>query len=212
VSTRMRARSPFVVICLAAGLLAAAASARADGLKVERTGAFAGTASDAVKAALDTQGYRATLSDGTVDVWFRKDFPGLKAGGFVGVVTFPAARGDFRGQTIKAGTYTLRYAKIPADGNHLGAAPTADFLLMLRTSDDADPAVDLPWEKMTELSKNVAVTNHPSPLNLADVSSQKDFPAVATNSMGHEVLYVKLKTAGGEQPVGVVLKGRTEHE
>jgi hypothetical protein len=30
--------------------------------------------------------------------------------------------------------------------------------------------------------------------------------------MGHEVFYVKLKTAGGELPIGLVVKGRTEHE
>src|SRR5262249_7115062 len=161
--------------------------------------AFAGTASDAVKQALDAQGYHVTLSDGTVDLWFRKDLAGLKPGGFVGLLTFPTARGDFRGQTIKAGTYTLRYAQIPTDGSHLGASPTSDFLLMLRPADDPDPAADLAWEKLTELSKNAALTNHPSPLNLADVSAQKDFPALATNGLGHEVFFVKLKTAGGEQ-------------
>jgi len=208
----MRVRPRLVAISLALGLLAAA-SARAEGGKVERIGAFAGaTASDAVKQALDAQGYHVTLSDGTVDLWFRKDLPALKPGGFVGVLTFPTARGDFRGQTIKAGTYTLRYAKIPSDGNHLGASPTFDFLLMLRIVDDKNPAADLDWEKLTETSKNAALTNHPAPLNLADVSSQKDFPAVATNGMGHEVFLVKVKTAAGEQPLGIVLKGRTEHE
>ena len=208
----MRVRAPLLAVSLAIGLFVSAGSLRADGLKVERTLGFTGPAADPVKQALDAQGYHVTLSDGTVDLWFRKDLPGLKPGGFVGVLTFPTARGDFRGQTIKAGTYTLRYAKIPSDGNHLGAAPTSDFLLMLRAADDPDPAAELAWEKLTELSKNAALTNHPAPLNLADVSSQKDFPAVATNGMGHEVFFVKLKTADGERPIGIVLKGRTEHE
>jgi hypothetical protein len=209
----MRVRSPFpgLFLAVALGLIVSRGLVRADG-KVERTGAFAGAASDAVKQALEAQGHHVTLSDGTVDLWFRKDLPGLKPGAFVGVLTFPTARGDFRGQTIKAGTYTLRYAKIPSDGNHLGASPTSDFLLMLRVVDDPDPAADLAWETLTEKSKNAALTNHPAPLNLADVSSQKDFPAVGTNGMGHEVFFVKLKSAGGEQPLGIVLKGRTEHE
>jgi hypothetical protein len=30
--------------------------------------------------------------------------------------------------------------------------------------------------------------------------------------MGHEVLFVKLKGASGEMPLGLVVKGRTEHE
>ena len=62
-----------------------------------------------MKAALEPQGYRVTLSDGTVanEVWFRKDFPGLKTSALVGVITFPKDGKDFRGQDIKAGTYTL---------------------------------------------------------------------------------------------------------
>jgi hypothetical protein len=189
------------------------APVQADGGKVERTGAFTGPASDAVRQVLDPQGYRVTLSDGTADIWLRKDLPGLDPSAFVGVVTFPAARSDFRGQTLKAGTYTLRYARMPADGNHMGAAPTSDFLLLVRAADDGDPAANLTWEKLTELSKNAAATNHPAPFNLADASSQKEFPGVATNGLGHEVFFVKLKMKdGSERPIGVVLKGRTEHE
>ena len=40
-----------------------------------------------------------------------------------------------------------------------------------------------------------------------------DVPAVASNTMGHEVFFVKVRTAGGtELPIGLVVKGRTEHE
>jgi len=194
-------------------LAVSATLVRADGGKVERIGPCTGPVSDAVKQVLDAQGYRVTLSDGAVDVWLRKDQPALDPSALVGVATFPAARGDFRRQTIKAGTYTLRYARMPADGNHMGAAPTSDFLLLLRAADDPDPTTNLTWEKITELSKNAALTNHPAPLNLADVSSQKEFPALATNGLGHEVFFVKLKTKdGAERPLGIVLKGRTEHE
>jgi hypothetical protein len=194
----------------ALALLAAPAAQAAGG--VERIGAVSGPVSDAVKAALDPQGYHVTLSDGSVDVWLAKEI-GLDPYKFVGVLTLPTPRGDFRGQTIRAGTYTLRYAKMPSDGNHMGAAPTTDFLLLEKAADDPDPAANPTWEKLTEASKNAALTNHPAPLNLADASSQKDFPAVAANGLGHEVFYVKLKTAGGaERPIGIVLKGRTDHE
>jgi hypothetical protein len=211
----MRQRPPVRPLFFAFAVLLAVSTAPvlADGGKVARTGAFTGPASDAVKQVLDPQGYRVTLSDGTADIWLRKDLPGLEPCAFVGVVTFPAARSDFRGQTIKAGTYTLRYARMPADGNHMGAAPTSDFLLLVRVADDGDPAANLTWEKLTELSKNAAATNHPAPLNLGDASSQKEFPGVATNDLGHEVFFVKLKMKdGSERPIGVVLKGRTEHE
>jgi len=183
--------------------------------KVERIGAFTGAAPDWIKPQLDPQGYRVALSDGTVvgDIWFRKDLPGLKLATFVGVITFPAPTTDFRAQDTKPGTYTLRYAEMPSDGDHLGAAPTSTFLLLSPVSADTRPADDLTFKEVTKMSAKTNGTNHPSPLNLADVSAQKEFPAVGTNQYGHEVLFVKLKTASGaEVPIGLVVKGRTEHE
>jgi hypothetical protein len=204
------------VLILALGLAAAsgAASLAAAG-KVEPIGAFAGAAPDSVKAALEPAGHRVTLSDGTVaaEVWFRKGFPGLETGALAGLITFPKDWQDFRGQKVAAGTYTLRYAKIPEDGDHMGASPTTTFLLLTPAVDDAEPGDELTFKEVTTMSKKAAGTNHPSPVNLADVSAQKEFPAVATNSMGHEVFFVKLKSAGGaDLPLGLVVKGRTEHE
>ena len=208
-----RCRTVFA-FTLALGLASAPAAFAAAG-KVETIGAFAGAAPDWVKAALEPQGYRVSLSDGTVanEVWFRKDFPGLNTGAFAGVITFPKDGKDFRGQDVRAGSYTLRYAKMPEDGDHLGASPTPAFLLLTPAEDDAEPGDDLTFKEVTKLSAKTAGTNHPSPMNLADLSSQKEFPAVAGNNMGHEVFYVKLKAAGGtELPIGLVVKGRTEHE
>jgi hypothetical protein len=210
-----RRRSAFVpMLCLAA-VLCSGHAARAAAGKVERIGSFAGTAPDWVKGALDAQGYRVTLSSGTVaaDVWFRKDLAGLKPSALVGVVTFPTATRDFRDQAVRAGTYTLRYAEMPGDGDHLGAAPTTTFLLLSPVAEDTAPADDLTFNQVTKMSAKTVGGSHPSPLNLGDVSGQKDFPAVATNALGHEVFYVKLKTsAGSDLPIGLVLKGRTEHE
>jgi len=183
--------------------------------KVEKIGAFTGDVPEWVKGTLEAQGYRVSLSDGTVanEIWLRKDFPGLTRGALVGVITFPKDGSDFRGQKVKAGTYTLRYAQIPEDGDHLGASPTPTFVLLIPPGEEAEPADDLTFKEVTKMSAKASGTNHPSPMNLADASAQKEFPAVATNGMGHEVFFVKLKTAAGaEVPIGLVVKGRTEHE
>lgn len=200
----------------AAGLAAAAlASVTHAAGKVERIGAFTGSVPDWITPQLEAQGYRVALSDGTVvgDIWFRKDLPGLKPATFVGVITFPARTTDFRKQAIKPGTYTLRYAEIPNDGDHLGAAPTSTFLLLSPAALDSRAADDLTFKELTKMSARTNGSNHPSPLNLAEVSAQKEFPAIGTNQYGHEVFYVKLKTASGaEVPIGLVVKGQTEHE
>jgi hypothetical protein len=213
--SRLRSRHAIAVAAALALTLASGPAAFSAAGKVEKVGAFAGTAPDWVKAALEPAGYRVTLSDGTVanEVWFRKDFPGLNTGALVGVITFPKDGKDFRGQDVKAGSYTLRHAKIPEDGDHLGASPTPTFVLLIPVAEDAEPGDDLTFKEVAKMSAKTSGTNHPSPMNLADTSAQKEFPAVAGNSLGHEVFFVKIKTtAGAEVPIGLVVKGRTEHE
>jgi hypothetical protein len=212
---RLGRRHTTVLTLALALVVASGPAAFAAAGKVETTGAFAGAAPDWVKTALEPAGYRVTLSDGTVanEVWFRKDFPGLETGALMGVITFPKDGQDFRGQDVKAGSYTLRYAKIPEDGDHMGASPTPTFVLLIAAAEDVKPGDLLTFKEVTQMSAKTSGTNHPAPMNLADTSAQKEFPAVAGNSMGHEVFYVKLKTrAGAELPMGLVVKGRTEHE
>jgi hypothetical protein len=194
--------------------LSLALTAQASPPGAEAIGPFAGSAPAAVSEALTPTGYRVTLGDGTMacEIWFRREIRALNPSIFVGVVSFSTARSDFRGQAIKAGSYTLRYAQMPSDGNHLGAAPTTDFLLLAPLAEDTDPAADYSFEKLTKLSARASGTNHPAPLNLAEVSGQSQFPAVVKNEYGHEVFFVKLKKAGGgDLPIGLVVKGRTDH-
>jgi hypothetical protein len=182
--------------------------------KVEGIGPFTGPAPASVKQALDPAGYRVTLADGTVacEVWLSRQGSGLSPSAFVGVLSFPAPSSDFRGQAIKAGSYTLRYAQMPGDGNHLGAAPTSDFLLLSPLAADTDAGASFTFEKLAKMSALASGSNHPAPLNLADTSGQKAFPAVAGNEYGYEVFFVKLRGAGGaEVPIGLVVKGRTDH-
>jgi hypothetical protein len=198
-----------LVLCL----LAPIGAARAAEGKVETIGAFTGAVSPSVQGVLQPSGYRVTLGDGSVpaEVWLRKDAPGLVPSALVGVVTFAKDTSDFRGQAIKAGSYTLRYAQMPSDGNHMGAAPTTDFLLLSVPSDDTDAASQPEFGALMKMSAKAAGLNHPAALNLAAGGEPKQYPAVAANEYGHEVLHLKLQTAKGEVPIGIVVKGRTDH-
>src|SRR2546430_15839882 len=84
--------------------------------------------------------WRISFADGAYcDIWLRAAVPGGKtdaAGAvytwigdstLIGVITFARATTDFRGQSVKPGSYTLRYAVHPADGNHLGISPIRDL-------------------------------------------------------------------------------------
>ena len=215
--------------CLALAVLIAALSvpAFADGGKVEATGAFADpSASESVRNALEPKGYRVSLADGVVlcDVWLRNGAPiraktdvsgaiytELADSTLIGVVSFPAATKDYRGQVIKPGAYTLRYELHPTDGNHMGISSFRDFLLL--TSVALDQTVDtvFKFEELTKLSAKSSGTNHPLPWSLVLVEGEKSFPSVMENEAGHLVLFAKLKTqGGGELPIAIVVKGVAE--
>jgi hypothetical protein len=203
-------RTPLLTLALALAQ-GMATPAHAQG-KVESIGAFTGPASPSVMAALEPGGYRIRLADGTVacEIWFRKDLPGLQPSVLVGVVSLPQKTNDFRGLPVKAGSYTLRYASMPSDGNHMGAAPTPDFLLLTPLAEDADAAALPDFTALTKMSAKTVGGNHPAALNLAAVTERKDYPAVAKDESGHEVFHVRLKTAQGERPIGLVVKGQAE--
>src|SRR5260370_31667822 len=76
------------------------------------------------------------------EIWFRTDKPSgtksteenitlaLPQGALLGVIRFTGNGSDRRGQTIKAGVYTLLYGIMPGNGDHQGAAPQRGFLLV----------------------------------------------------------------------------------
>lgn len=179
---------------------------------VERLAPYEGPASGEVKAVLEPEGYTVKRGDATVacSIWFAKTIAGKEEGAFFGVVSFEDDGSDFRGQPVKAGYYTLRYARMPMDGNHMGAAPTSDFLLLIPVGEDPGPSRTPASDELAALSAKVSGASHPSPLNLARTGDQKQFPAVSFNDEGHEVFYVKVNGADGPIPIGIVVTGVAE--
>jgi hypothetical protein len=198
----------------------------ANGGKVESIGAFTDqAASDSVRGALEPAGYRVTAADGSVicEVWLRKGVPPAQKAdvqgaiypiadsALVGVISFPKQTTDFRGQSIKPGLYTLRYAVHPNDGNHLGISPNRDFLLMVPVSVDKDASAQMKFEDLVKMSKNASGTNHPAGLSLVSTEGKKDFPSVAQDDNNRTILVAKAKNAAGaDLPIALIVKGVAE--
>ena len=198
----------------------------ADSGKVESIGAFTdASASDALKKALDPKGHRITLADGTVlcEIWLpsavatgKTDAQGaaytwLAESALVAVITFPKTSTDFRKQSIKAGSYTLRYAVHPQDGNHIGISPIRDFLLLVPVAADQDPSAKYKFEDLTALSKKTSGTNHPSPMSLVSPDGISQWPSLFEDENSHLVFAVKVKTGpSAESAVAFVVKGVVE--
>jgi hypothetical protein len=200
----------------------------AQGDKAEIIGPIkAESVSEPVRQSLENKGYRLTLADGTLtaEIWLRagvatqpkKETAGvlyspLKESELVGVIRFPEAATDFRGQPLAAGFYTLRYAWMPNDGNHMGAASNRDFLLLVPAGSDSDPKGVLDFQKLVALSRQASGTKHPAVLSMV-AADNGTATAFTKDEEEHYVFSASLKLAGGgELPVAFVVKGVVQQQ
>ena len=188
---------------------------------VETIGPIKVTVPASVKAALSETGYRVSGESGVLaEIWPAKAavsekngsgsavYPDFAPGGFYGVITFPNGAGDYRGQKIPAGTYTLRYQLLPGDGNHMGVAPNPDFFLLVPVDADPAPADKIAYPALIKLSAKAAGTAHPATFSLTTAGDKS--PGVLTDEQGHVVLTFPIKMTQGEVNVGMIVKGSAE--
>jgi hypothetical protein len=138
-------------------------------------------------------------------------YPQLAESALIGVMHFLQAVADFRGQKIPAGFYTLRYALMPNDGNHLGAAPNRDFLLLIPAASDANPDATFKFQELMALSESATGTKHPGPLSLVQADRGVTAPLVSKDDQDHWIFSASVKLASGEElPFALVVKGTTQ--
>ena len=158
---------------------------------------------------LDPQGSRIVHGKDIVcDVWWLKSLPGvpstssqpdllyssLQPGALVGMLQFisPQAE-DFRDQKLKPGLYTMRYAQIPQDGNHMGVSEYRDFILLSPMSADTQLDKALPFDDLVNLSRKATGTGHPAVISLgAPNPAYKKLPALLQDDQGNCSLQVDL--------------------
>jgi hypothetical protein len=131
--------------------------------------------------------------------------PTIPPGALLGVLRFPARGSDRRGQTVAAGTYTLRYGDYPVNGNHQGVAPQRDFLILVPAALDksADPISD--YDALMDLSRKAAQSAHPAVLSFWKADSDQK-PGFEKQGEKDWVLSAKL----GDTLVSIILIGRSE--
>lgn len=189
--------------------------------RVEKIGPFGGEAGEKLKAALQSNGYRVYLPNTLAgcEIWLAAKIPESqnKAEGvsypkvgqstFLGVITFPKGGGaDFRGQPVRAGSYTMRYAVLPNDGNHLGVAPYPDMVLLIPVAGDPDPSLNMELGKLVQLSAQARRTGHPAAFEMMPPEAAE--PSVTQTDDGWVVFHAAVTTAGGQQmPISLVVKG-----
>jgi hypothetical protein len=203
------------VLCL----LLAASAAFAQ-YKSSPAGAPPAELAPAIGQALQQQGTKIASDSGTVfcEVWLRTTMPSGPAstdqavtltttpqGALLGAIRFAGQGADRRGQQIKPGVYTLRYALQPVNGDHLGVSPQRDFLVLTPAADDKDLNATPAFDALMAMSRKASGTPHPAVLSIwaAGASDPAGFAKQGENDW---VLTTKI----GDTLVSVILVGKVE--
>lgn len=179
--------------------------------------------SPAIAKLINPEGHRIASDDGpVVDLWLLKDVAlktdfkptlsrmyAFEPGQLIGAIRVGEGADftDFRGQEMHAGTYTLRYALQPTDGNHVGTSDTSDFLLALPADIDKRSDSIKSFEDLSKLSAKAARATHPAIFSLLDPKKVRTRPKLEEDdSSGHWIL--GFRTKGKEGDKSVTLKVR----
>jgi hypothetical protein len=169
-----------------------------------------------VKAALAPGGATAKVGDATIDFWWvkqldakGKDWTAVPEGALVGAMKVATAIKDIRGRNIKPGTYLLRYAAQPQNGDHLGVSPHREFLLATPAAEDTS-AASLGHDPAVELGAKSTGIAHPAVLSLDPPVATEAPLTVTQNDAGHTAVIFEVPTPGGALRFGLILVGRIE--
>jgi len=194
-------------------ILSLSAAAFAQQYKAEPAGPPPAEAAPAMLALLQKDGLRITNKGAPYcELWFRTTqpsggtteegatMPGIPMGAFLGVIRFDGRGADRRGQNLKPGVYILRYGLIPINGDHQGAAPQRDFMVMSLAAEDKDPNATPKFEDLTTASKKASGTPHPAVLSFWKADNDT---AGLTQQGDDWVLQVKL----GDTTIALIVVG-----
>ena len=125
-------------------------------------------------------------------------------GTFFGVIQFPAQAADRRGQPIKPGVYTLRYANFPITGDHQGVAPQRDFFILSKVGDDTDISAPLKFDALMASSRKASGTTHPLVMSIWKPDT---FTPGLAKEGEHDWI---LQTKAGSLSMAIILIGKGE--
>jgi hypothetical protein len=199
----------------------------AENFKTESINSLPESLSAGLSASLQKTGIKIVNQAGNVwcELWLRKElpnatqpaganakYPNLHTGLLVGIMHFPADASDYRGQIIKPGVYSLRYALIPQDGNHMGVSPIRDFLLLTPVSEDSSGAdAEIGFNDLMAMSRKTTGTNHPAVILMAYPPESLEGPSLYQDDLEHWVYKAQFPLRpSGNLILGIIVYGKSE--
>jgi hypothetical protein len=177
----------------------------------------------AIVAALAPGSVTVKSGDLQLDLWWVKAIALTKApetapawadvgdGTLVGAIRVSAQWSDIRGYVVRPGVYTLRYARQPANGDHLGVSPNREFLLMSPAAVDTTPD-PVGYKGAVDLSKQTVRRAHPSALSLdPPAATGAPLSPVKTDLDLEGIVFSVPTSAGPPVTFGVILRGAIQN-
>ena len=174
-----------------------------------------------LRTRLAARANTVSAGDAMLDFWFVSalpvdgtgppDWSRVAEGTLVGAVRVTGPFKEIRGKAVKPGVYTLRFGLQPQNGDHLGASPNREYLLLSPAAADTNPA-PLGFDGTVAISKQTIGTSHPAALSLDPPVATSAVLSPVTNDFEHQGLVFEVSTsAGGPLRFGLILVGVIEH-
>lgn len=124
-----------------------------------------------------------------------KSLDALKMASLLGVVRIHKDLQDYRDDDLSKGVHTMRYGKIPSDGNHLGASEYPYFSVLIPAADDKEVDGLKTYKSLTKASAKNTASEHPMIMSLRPVKKKpSEVPSLAESAPEHKGIVV---TASG---------------
>jgi hypothetical protein len=136
-------------------------------------------------------------------------------GALVGALRVGGGWKDIRGFPLREGVYTLRFARQPQNGDHMGISPHREFLLPAPAAEDVSTG-PAGHEGAVALAKKASRRAHPASLSLDPPVAAGTPGTTTTSELGHQVVILQVPTTHEGSPTGgltfgIVVQGTIEH-
>jgi hypothetical protein len=173
-----------------------------------------------LRSLLAREGTKVSIGPTTLEFWWVNALPvpegsppgwsQVTEGALVGALRVTGQFKEIRGKTVKPGVYTLRFGLQPQNGDHLGASPFREHLLLSPADVETDPK-PLGFDGTVAISKQTIGTSHPAALSLDPPVATAAPLSATTNELEHKGLVFEVKTSAGTPlKFGLILQGVIE--
>jgi hypothetical protein len=174
-----------------------------------------------LRSLLAAEGTKVSIGPTTLEFWWVNalavsgggpaGWSHVAEGALVGALRVAGPFKEIRGKTVKPGVYTLRFGLQPQNGDHLGASPFREHLLLSPADVETDPK-PLGFDGTVAISKQTIGTSHPAALSLDPPVATAAPLSATTNELEHKGLVFEVKTSAGTAlKFGLILQGVIEH-